>query len=84
MTRSVTKAQKVASQKAEEDRQRKREEIRVQIFSDFCTCGRCSAGDYSDRCISNKDLARTLTTLKILTVRGSETWQTTTVTRLFK
>ena len=76
-------AMKAASKKAAEKRQIKIDEIRRVIFCEFCTCGRCANGNYSELCITLTDLAGTLNTLEIETLRGKTgSWQATTVKNL--
>jgi hypothetical protein len=71
------------SQNADVRKAEKKEEIRKIVFEDFCECGQCASGDYSNLCISNKSLAGYCNTLGIKTLSGIGKWQTTSVGRLF-
>jgi hypothetical protein len=81
-TKPATKrAQKLAWQR----REKLIEKVREEVFVDFCQCGQCADGDYSNLCISHTDLAGTLNTFKIPTSRGKVgTWQATSIKRLFQ
>ena len=78
------KARQVRSQRAAETRTATRELIRRRVFGNFCRCTRCRSGDYSNLCLSAREIAGTCNALKVPTTTGKiGTWQVTTVTRLF-
>ena len=77
-------AREVRSQVAAAAREETRERVRRRVFFSFCTCGNCVRGDYSNLCLSAREIARTCNTLQVPTTTGRVgAWQVTTVTRLF-
>jgi hypothetical protein len=79
------KARQMRSMLAAGARDRVRELIRQRVFEEFCSCGKCLRGDYSNLCLSAREIAGTCNALKVPTTTGKiGTWQVTTVTRLFK
>ena len=79
------KARQVRSANAARAREETREAVRKIVLYEFCTCRKCSQGDYSDLCLSAREISRTCNTLKVPTITGLVgTWQVTTVQRLFE
>ena len=88
MTRKIqnrtARATTIAAMKARENREKLREIVREKVFEEWCKCGNCKKGNYSSICLSNKEIAKTLNTLKVPTAREKiGGWQATSVKRLF-